>query len=169
MKILAIDPGTIKSGWVLYDCESHTILDKGVTDNVELKYKASDIIEHDPDLEISIERIVSYGMPIGETTIATIQYIGRLEERFEMAQAKVTLIPRKEVKKCICNNGSAKDPNVRQALLDLFPATGGGATPQIGTKKEQGPLFGVSSHIWAALAVAITHARKINQFRHEIY
>lgn len=42
------------------------------------------------------------------------------------------------------------------ALLDLFPRTGGGATPQIGTKAKPGPLYGVSSHAWAALGVAVT-------------
>ena len=169
MKILAIDPGTEKSGWVLYDCENHEVIDKGITENVELKYKCSSIHEEFQEIEVAIERIVSYGMPIGESTIATIQYIGRLQERFEMMQVDVTLIPRKEVKKCVCNNGKAKDANVRQALIDLFPATGGGAKPQIGTKKEPGPLYGMSSHAWAALGVAITHAVKIGQYKNEIY
>jgi hypothetical protein len=55
-------------------------------------------------------------------------------------------------------NQRAKDPNIRQALLDIFPGTGGGATPQIGTKAKPGPLYGVTSHAWSALAVAITVA-----------
>jgi hypothetical protein len=41
----------------------------------------------------------------------------------------------------------AKDANIRQALIDRFGA--------VGTKKMPGPLFGVSSHYWAALAVAV--------------
>ena len=48
-----------------------------------------------------------------------------------------------------------------QALLDLFPRTGGGATPQIGTKGKPGPLYGVSSHAWAALGVAVTASHQM--------
>ena len=40
--------------------------------------------------------------------------------------------------------------NIRQALLDLIG-------PQ-GTKKAPGPTYGVRSHEWAALAVAVTVA-----------
>jgi len=58
----------------------------------------------------------------------------------------------------LCKNNRAKDANIRQALLDRFPATGGGKAPQIGTKKQPGPLYGVTSHLWSALAVAVTWA-----------
>ena len=33
MRILAIDPGTTQSGWVLYNAEQHEIMQKGVCDN----------------------------------------------------------------------------------------------------------------------------------------
>ena len=56
----------------------------------------------------------------------------------------------------LCKNNRAKDGNVRQAILDRYPATGGGKNPQVGTKKAPGPLYGVSGHAWQALAVAIT-------------
>jgi hypothetical protein len=60
------------------------------------------------------------------------------------------------VKLHLCGTNKAKDANVRQALLDMFPRTGGGAVPQVGTKKEPGPLYGISTHAWPALGVAIT-------------
>ncbi|MNY62967.1 hypothetical protein D3C86_1998680 [compost metagenome] len=63
----------------------------------------------------------------------------------------------------LCKTPRAKDANVRQALLDMFPRTGGGKTPQIGTKAQPGPLFGVSSHAWAALGVAVTAAHQIRE------
>jgi hypothetical protein len=40
----------------------------------------------------------------------------------------------------------AKDANIRQALIDKLGA--------VGTKKAPGPLYGISGHLWAALAVA---------------
>jgi len=46
----------------------------------------------------------------------------------------------------------AKDANIRQALLDLIG-------PQ-GTKKTPGPTYGIKSHTWAALAVAVYAANK---------
>ena len=52
--------------------------------------------------------------------------------------------------------GGWSDPNVRQAIIDLFPPTGGGKCAQIGTKGQPGPLYGVSSHAWPALGVALT-------------
>ena len=60
----------------------------------------------------------------------------------------------------LCNSVRAKDSNVRQALLDRFPATGGGKTPQIGTKSKPGPLYGFSKDMWAALGVALTFANR---------
>ena len=56
----------------------------------------------------------------------------------------------------LCGNNSAKDSNVRQALIDRFPRSGGGKTPQIGTKGDPGPLYGIKKDEWAALGVAIT-------------
>jgi hypothetical protein len=51
------------------------------------------------------------------------------------------------VKLHLCNSPRAKDGNVRQALIDRVG-------PQ-GTKKGQGPTYGIKSHEWAALAVAV--------------
>ena len=64
-------------------------------------------------------------------------------------------IYRMDVKMYLCNNTRAKDGNIRQAIIDRYPANGGGKTPQIGTKKHPGPLYGVSKDVWSALAVAI--------------
>jgi hypothetical protein len=73
----------------------------------------------------------------------------------------VRLTYRRDVKVLLCNSSKAKDSNVRQALLDLFPRSGGGATPQIGTKSQPGPLYGVSTHAWPALGVAVTALHQI--------
>ena len=62
---------------------------------------------------------------------------------------------RKEVKLALCNSLRARDSNIRRALLDRFGPT---RKQAVGTKARPGPLYGVKSHIWAALAVAVTHA-----------
>jgi hypothetical protein len=141
--LLAIDPGTTHSGWV--------IMEDGVP-------AASGVIENNGILEliqahggrVAIERIVSYGMPIGAETLETVEWIGRF---WQAAGAdKTRLIPRKEVGKHVCNDGRAKDPNIRQGLINRW----GGKALAVGTVKNPGPLYGIKSHAWPALGVAVT-------------
>jgi len=105
-------------------------------------------------ITLAIEMIASYGMAVGASTFETCVWIGRFIERFS---GDYKYIYRKDVKINLCNSMKAKDANVRQALLDRFEPTGGGKCPQVGTKKQPGPLFGISSHMWSALAVGITY------------
>ena len=60
----------------------------------------------------------------------------------------VRLVYRKDVKLHLCGSPRAKDPNIRQALLDKLGP--------VGTKRQPGPCYGVKSHAWAALGVAVT-------------
>jgi hypothetical protein len=77
-------------------------------------------------------------------------WIGRFVEAW---RGSYTLMFRREVKLHLCGQARAKDPNVRQALIDRF---GPGREKAIGTKKQPGPLYGVSADVWSALAVAVT-------------
>lgn len=149
MRIHAIDPGTTKSGWVLFNGEK--VEDSGVADNHDLLRwvqadKQSDLL--------AIEMFAGYGMAVGKEVFEAIKWIGRFQQAWRDPEA-VKMVYRKEVKLLLCGTNQAKDANIRQALIDLFPATGGGKCPQIGIKSQPGPLYGVSSHAWPALAVAI--------------
>jgi len=106
--------------------------------------------------------IASYGMAVGREVFETCLWIGRFMECARDPEA-VNLVYRRDVKLHLCGTSKAKDANIRQALLDMFPRTGGGKTPQVGTKGQPGPLFGVSSHAWAALGVAVTAAHALQQ------
>jgi hypothetical protein len=153
MTILAIDPGTEQSGWCMF---AHGgVTNSGVMPNAELlDFMQSDHF-HIFDHRLAIEMIASYGMPVGREVFETCVWIGRFKQAWHTPDA-VELVYRKDVKMHLCGTTKAKDPNVRQALIDMFPRTGGGKTPQVGTKGQPGPLFGVSSHAWAALGVAVT-------------
>lgn len=151
-RIFAIDPGTTESGWVLL--EAGRVHDSGVHHNHDvLRWikpgQGADML--------CIEMIAGMGMTVGQTTFETVRWIGRFQQAWRDPEA-VHLVYRRQVKTYLCGNQQAKDGNIRQALLDIFPDTGGGATPQIGTKAKPGPLYGVSSHAWSALAVAVTVA-----------
>lgn len=152
--ILALDPGTSETGWVEF--RDGRVLGSGVDDNdTVLKVLRA----YPQGRTLAIEMVASYGMPVGREVFETCVWIGRFVQAWH-APEQVRLVYRKDVKLHLCQDSRAKDPNVRQAILDLFPRTGGGKTPQIGTKGQPGPLYCVSSHAWSALGVALlTHHR----------
>lgn len=155
MKILGIDPGTVDSGYVVFNPLDMQVIESGVVSNEELLQ--SNVFD-DADI-ICIEMIASYGMPVGQTTFETILWIGRYVQVCIFKNKKFELLyKKKDINPTLCYSNKAKDANIRQAILDLFPATGGGSVPQKGTKSNPGPLFGVSSHAFSALAVALTYS-----------
>lgn len=150
--ILAIDPGTTQSAWCLFNGEKVIDCDIELNALVRAKLKCLDFDE----TQLAIEMIASFGMPVGAEVFQTCLWIGRFMEVAESRSIDCELVYRKDVKLHLCQSTRAKDPNVRQALIDRFEPLGGGKVPQIGTKSKPGPLYGVSSHVWAALAVAVT-------------
>jgi hypothetical protein len=161
MNVFAIDPGTHKSGWVKYEGGTSRILGFGVAQNEDMLR----LIEETPlasGFYLAIEMIASYGMAVGAEVFETCVWVGRFQQAWHTPKA-VRKVYRNEVKMHLCHSTKAKDANVRQALLDLFPQTGEGKVPQIGTKKKPGPLFGVSTHVWPALGVAIATHHRLKQ------
>ena len=157
MILLAIDPGSEKSALVLYDTERATPRDAKIVPN---RAVIGHIISLYTDA-LAIEMIASYGMAVGKTVFETCVWIGRFDQAYRMASSKdADLIYRLQVKQTICHDSRAKDSNIRRALIDRFPATGGGKTPQVGTKGQPGPLYGFKADMWAALGVAVTWAEQ---------
>jgi len=143
--ILAIDPGTTESGWCLFD---GGVLDSGVTHNEDM---LSLLMDPQPDT-VAIEYIESYGMAVGKEVFATCVWVGRFIQAWREPD-EVLLVPRRTVKMHLCQSPRAKDANIRASLIDKF---GPGKEAAIGKKSNPGPLYGVKSHVWAALAVAVT-------------
>lgn len=149
--IFGIDPGPEQSGYaILY---GDIVIEGGVLDNDVLVEK----MRRWP-FRVAIEMIASYGMPVGREVFETCVWIGRLvEARVAGSREYPLLVYRREVKAYLCaGDPKAKDANITQAIKDRFERTGGGKNPVVGTKKKPGPLYGFSSHAWAALGVAIT-------------
>jgi Holliday junction resolvasome RuvABC endonuclease subunit len=144
--LLAIDPGTEQSGWVVLDDENR-IVSSGVHPNADV---LTAVREYE---DVAIEMIASYGMPVGREVFETCVWVGRYIEAAGVPD-DVVRVTRNEVKNHLCGSSKAKDPNVRQALIDLFGPPG--------KKSAPGPTFGVTSHAWAALGVAAT-VRKLER------
>ena len=175
MRILAIDPGTTKSGWcsivngvpVLWGWDDNeTLIDPACPD----------------DTVLVIEDIGHYGLAVGRDVFQTVKWMGRMQQAFK---GETVYIPRGEVLINLCGKRQgANDSTVRQALIDRY----GGDDVAIGGKKcqackgkgwrgagrpvceecngnkyetPQGVLYGVSGHAWSALAVGVTYLDQV--------
>lgn len=146
--IFAIDPGNVKSAYVVVD-DNLKPLYFGIVENVELL----EIITNFKNCDYAIEMIASYGMPVGKEVFETCLWIGRFYQVISIFDKTPTFIYRIDEKMAICHNTRARDSNIRQALIDRFGV--------VGTKKNKGWFYGFKKDIWQAYAVAVTYHDKI--------
>lgn len=141
--VLGIDPGPVRSAWVLLD-PTYAIVRHDIEENTVLFADTCLVDSH-----LAIEMIASYGMPVGAEIFETCVWIGRFVERWERGDGTCSFVYRKDVKLHLCGTPRAKDSNIRQALIDKLGAPG--------TKAAKGPTYGIHKDEWAALAVAVTY------------
>lgn len=146
MIIVGIDPGNTHSAAVIVN--DGVIVNHCYLPNAEF-LEWCEIYRDCKDIDVVVEMIASYGMPVGREVFETCVFIGRLQALFGETMKRVTRI---QVKSTICHSAKAKDSNIRQALIDIYGP--------VGTQKNPGGTFGLSGDKWAALAVAT--ARKNN-------
>lgn len=155
--VWAIDPGPVRSSYVRLASggEVPVVLEQGELDNEAMRGELGLVVLRGHVSDVAIERIDSYGMPVGREVFDTILEAGRfVEVASRSANVRVQLIPRRDIKLAICGSARARDANVRAALLDRF----GGRLVAQGRRAAPGPLYGVSGDRWAALAVAVAWA-----------
>lgn len=152
MNILAIDPGPMESGFVVWN--GIVIGDHRIVENKEIQFELRSGGFDYIDLVV-IEKVAHYGtgMAVGSEVFDTCYWSGRFIGSWEAGRTdgklfRWSLIPRHQIKMHLCGSMRAKDTNIRQSLIDRFGDPG--------TKKEQGLLYGIHSHEWAALALAVT-------------
>jgi hypothetical protein len=145
--VVGIDPGPRDSSYVVWD--GSRVVRCGDLPNAELAAYLDSAC--DP---VACEWIESFGMAVGREVFETVFAIGMFSQHVD----GLRLVPRRDVKMHLCQSPRAKDGNIRQALIDRCGV--------VGTKKAPGPLYGISQHRWAALAVAVT-AFDIDATEHE--
>lgn len=145
--ILSLDPGPKQTGWCLLDAGQ--VADCGVEDNRGVLV----LVREWWEAAIAIERFMPSGLPLGHEVADTIWWSGRFTERARNPDT-VRLITRRAVLKHlgVDSRDKNRDKLVRRALI----ARWGGELVALGSKTQPGPLRGVTSHSWAALAVAVT-------------
>jgi len=143
--VLAIDPGPTESAYVMWSGDQVLAYAKVRNDNLVL-------LLLNPPREVEqavIEKVASFGMPVGAEVFETVYWSGVFAHAFGLA--RVDRITRNEIKNHLCHSSRAKDGNIRQALIDRF-----GGPAAIGKKASPGPLYGLAGDCWSALAVAVT-------------
>ena len=141
MSVLAIDPGSGESAYVILD--GSRLVEFGKIENYTLLARLP--FFRDAATHMAIEMIASYGMPVGKEVFDTCVWVGRYVEAWG---GPYTRVYRKDVKLHLCGQPRAKDGNIRAALIDRW-----GGQQSI---KKGGELYKVSADVWAALAVGVT-------------
>lgn len=146
MTLYAIDPGTEQSAVV--------VLNGAITGAMWSNDDLCAALSHSSvpaGSHLVIEQVESYGMAVGREVFETVFWSGRFAESWQRRGMRVTWsrLGRRDVKLHLCGSARAKDANIRQALIDRY---GGKAAT-----KKGGPLYGIRSHLWAALALAVTY------------
>lgn len=154
-RILGIDPGTYESAYVVL--RGRVIDEHAKIDNDSLLFRL-DSVEADV---MAIEMIAPYGQIVGKDTFETCVWIGRFLERWSGPSVRLFRKQRgpriDSIGGQLCGTTKINDAMIRRAVIDRFPPSGGGKSPQIGTKKAPGPLYGLGKDEWQALAVALTY------------
>lgn len=164
-RVLAIDPGPRHSAYVIID-QDLDILTFGFCDNEDVEC----VVGTPTYTEMAIESVRSYGQMVGNSTFDTSYWEGKLCGIAQCNKRPFYRYGRKNILTQMFGSStyrsdsgaikSYKDSDVRAGVISRYKPVGAGKTPQVGTKKNPGPLYGMSSHMWSALAVAHHHLER---------
>lgn len=155
MRVLAIDPGSTKSGLCMINSTTYNPIYAEKISNEEVL----DLLPS-PDTLVVIEMVSHYGtgMPAGKEVFDTCVWIGRFLQHFTVCRIPVQQMFRRDVKLNLCGSARAKDSNIIQALVDRFAS--GQPNYGKGTKKAPGWFYGFSADVWQAYALGVTYIDK---------
>ncbi len=162
--VIAIDPGTKKSGVVLLNQEDYRPLESAKLYNTIIHYSCLQWLKkysiQPYQVEVVIEMIQGrFSQGFGSELLETAVWIGRFEERFLASAIVPTRIYRMDEYNALCANLYPRnDKGVQAALVDRFAY--GQPHYGKGTKKSPGWFFGFSADIWQAYAVGVTYVDK---------
>lgn len=148
--LIAIDPGTTESAYVVL-AENYAPLAFAKLANEEL---CGILGAYGPMDTIVIERLASYGMPVGREVLETCEWVGHFARIALANGARVEYLYRRDVKLHLCDDSRAGDANIRRALISRF-ATHDLRTGK-GTAKHQDWFYGFAADMWQAYALGVT-------------
>lgn len=153
--VLGIDPGSEKSAYCMVDALTMRPLSFGKVQNIGvLNILRRESKSKSVEMDVVIEQVVSYGMPVGREVFQTCEWIGRYKQVAYDFCVSFHDMPRKEVCIELCHSAKAGDSNVRRALIDLFAEHD--LKNGKGTKNNPDWFSGFSADMWSAYAIAYT-------------
>lgn len=157
--LLAIDPGTFASGWVLMEMETCRPVGCGKTDNSELLSQIGEGELWAP--QAVIEMMTSYGARVGRETLETCVWIGRFIQELVRQGTGTRTMYRRDVKLELIGSPRAKDKDLRQLMQDRFAY----GVPNLGkgTKAEPGWFYGFHADVWQAYALGVAWLDKVKR------
>lgn len=144
MNVIGIDPGPEQSALVVWTGIAAAPIRFGPNEDI-----LRCLIQWKGDTPLVIEKVASFGMPVGAEIFETVYWSGRFAQAYGENVHRITRI---EVKNHLCHSSRANDANVRQSIIDRF----GGKDKAIGKKACPGVLYDIKADLWSALAVALT-------------
>lgn len=153
MRVLAIDPGSTRSGYVWYDSlmEMPVRAHGDILNENLIAAIRSGLLYGDAVIEWTKPR----GQPASSHLFDTLFWAGRFHEAVVRAGHEVERIRGDEVRTHLCGNKSAKDAAIHAVIWDRF---GGSMSAAKGTVRKPGPLHGFAgADEYDALALALTY------------
>ncbi len=132
--ILAVDPGSSLSAYIVGDMSYGFSEGKGIVEN----YKLLELLPILHPSIVVIEELKSYGMPFGQSLIDTCYFVGRLIQACASQGIDCKLICRKTVVNTLIHGVNGNDKSIRHYLINRY-----------GVDKTKG----VVKDIWSALAI----------------
>jgi len=144
VNILAIDPGTTESAYVIFNPEENKILGLGLLDNVLFTHKLMGLRKQ-RDLVMVLERIKSYGGMVGDSIFTTCAWSGIFVNTFGVD--RVWLMGRREVLSRLDITGGSTDRQVRERVIAVL-----------------GNIKGMKKDVWQAAGLALAFASNSGKF-----
>lgn len=169
-RILAIDPGSELSAWMILDTD-HGLPMRDANGPLWGKVPNQELLElvraigsgaRTYGVRCVVGEMMSpRGMPVSRQEMATLVWLGRFLEAAHPVLAET--LEREAVKRHFGLIGGRRiagekrpsyDSQIRALLIDRFGGIGG-KERAVGVKASPGPLYGVTSDVWQALALAV--------------
>ena len=166
MNILGIDPGPDESAIAIIKFDPYH--GKWPTLGIFGKYENRHILN---SIELNLENIhgccieqaQNHGHIVGRDVYETIWWSGRFYELAEHSlDMDVVRMKKPTINVELCGISRATNSQIVASVTDEFEPCGGGKNKRKGTKRNPGPLYGVSGQdVYDAMAAAIAFYRKI--------
>lgn len=158
MMIFAIDPGSTQSAYCMMGEDALPIAFDKVP-NLDIVALLRNYGKSRP--VVVIERVASYGMPVGREVFDTCEWIGRYTQVAKDLALDVEYILRQEEKLHICKSPKANDATIRKALIDRFAKH----DFKTGKGNSHNPdfFYNFRADIWAAFSVGVVYLCKLNK------